>query len=117
MPPGPRRRSHVAGKARVYELAKELGVESKAVLAKLKEIGEFVKSASSTIEAPVVRKLRESLPRDGSSPQPHPPAAAGQEGRARPSTRRQARVPRRLLLRRGCPVAPRRARTPVAEPG
>ena len=43
----------MAGKARVHELAKELGVESKAVLAKLKEMGEFVKSASSTVEAPV----------------------------------------------------------------
>ena len=35
----------MAGKARVHELAKELGVESKTVLAKLKEMGEFVKSA------------------------------------------------------------------------
>ena len=42
----------MAGKARVHELAKELGVESKTVLAKLKELGEFVKSASSTVEAP-----------------------------------------------------------------
>ena len=51
-------RSAVAGKARVHELAKELGVESKTVLAKLKEMGEFVKSASSTVEAPVARRLR-----------------------------------------------------------
>ncbi|WP_171058338.1 translation initiation factor IF-2 N-terminal domain-containing protein, partial [Modestobacter altitudinis] len=36
------------GKARVHELAKELGIDSKTVLAKLKEQGEFVKSASST---------------------------------------------------------------------
>ncbi|HEY5201479.1 MAG TPA: translation initiation factor IF-2 [Acidothermaceae bacterium] len=49
-------------KVRVYELAKELNVESKAVMAKLQEFGEFVRSASSTIEAPVVRKLRESFP-------------------------------------------------------
>ena len=48
----------MAGKARVHELAKELGVESKIVLAKLKEMGEFVKSASSTVEAPVARRLR-----------------------------------------------------------
>src|SRR4051812_35943545 len=51
-------RSAVAGKARVHELAKELGVESKSVLAKLQEMGEFVKSASSTVEAPVARRLR-----------------------------------------------------------
>ncbi|HWG99462.1 MAG TPA: translation initiation factor IF-2 N-terminal domain-containing protein, partial [Pilimelia sp.] len=48
----------MAGKARVHELAKELGVESKTVLAKLKDMGEFVKSASSTVEAPVARRLR-----------------------------------------------------------
>ncbi|MBA3720309.1 MAG: translation initiation factor IF-2 N-terminal domain-containing protein, partial [Nocardioidaceae bacterium] len=44
-------------KARVHELAKELGVPSKLVLETLKDMGEFVKSASSTVEAPVVRKL------------------------------------------------------------
>jgi len=46
-------------KVRVHELAKELGVESKVVLAKLKEMGEFVKSASSTIEPPVQKSRRE----------------------------------------------------------
>jgi len=44
-------------KVRVHELAKQLGMESKVVLAKLQEMGEFVRSASSTVEAPVVRKL------------------------------------------------------------
>jgi translation initiation factor IF-2 len=56
----------VAGKARVHELAKELGVTSKQVLARLNEQGEFVKSASSTVEAPVARRLRESF--GGSKP-------------------------------------------------
>ncbi|MBB5911476.1 translation initiation factor IF-2 [Nocardia transvalensis] len=51
----------MAGKARVHELAKELGVTSKQLLATLKEQGEFVKSASSTVEAPVARRLRESF--------------------------------------------------------
>jgi translation initiation factor IF-2 len=51
----------VAGKARVHELAKELGVTSKEVLARLSDQGEFVKSASSTVEAPVARRLRESF--------------------------------------------------------
>ncbi|MCV7335948.1 translation initiation factor IF-2 N-terminal domain-containing protein, partial [Mycolicibacterium senegalense] len=76
-----------AGKARVHELAKELGVTSKELLAKLKEQGEFVKSASSTVEAPVARRLRESFgakaggkkPEDkprpqGASPAPKPGA-------------------------------------------
>ncbi|HLR95877.1 MAG TPA: translation initiation factor IF-2 [Jiangellaceae bacterium] len=47
-------------KVRVYELAKEFGVESKDVLSTLKDLGEFVRSASSTVEAPVVRKLKEA---------------------------------------------------------
>jgi translation initiation factor IF-2 len=58
----------VAGKARVHELAKELGVTSKEVLARLNEQGEFVKSASSTVEAPVARRLREAF--GGSKPAP-----------------------------------------------
>ena len=58
----------MAGKARVHELAKELGVSSKDVLARLNEQGEFVKSASSTVEAPVARRLRESF--GGSKPAP-----------------------------------------------
>ena len=37
-------------------------MESKEVLAKLQDMGEFVKSASSTVEAPVVRKLIEMFP-------------------------------------------------------
>ena len=44
-------------KVRVHELAKQLGMESKEVLAKLQEMGEFVRSASSTVEPPVARKL------------------------------------------------------------
>jgi len=49
-------------KVRVYELAKDLGLESKELLAKLQEVGEFVRSASSTVEAPVVRKLMDKFP-------------------------------------------------------
>ena len=93
----------MAGKARVHELAKELGVTSKEVLARLSEQGEFVKSASSTVEAPVARRLarvvrrrkagkqarrqrlRDSAPRCGkagpgratATPTPAAPAAGG----------------------------------------
>ncbi|MET9265187.1 translation initiation factor IF-2 [Amycolatopsis sp. NPDC004079] len=69
------------GKARVHELAKELGITSKEVLAKLKEQGEFVKSASSTVEAPVARRLRDAYPakggkKPGPTPGPRPAPAA-----------------------------------------
>jgi hypothetical protein len=52
----------VAGKVRVSALAKEIGVSSKDVLTKLQELGEYVKSPSSTVEAPVARQLREAFP-------------------------------------------------------
>lgn len=51
----------MAGKARVHELAKELGLSSKQVLSKLQDLGANVKSPSSTVEAPVARQLRESV--------------------------------------------------------
>ena len=68
-PPGPRaaaaatpldrpRPAGAGAKVRVYELAAEFGVEAKVVMARLQEMGEFVRSASSTIEKPVVRRLR-----------------------------------------------------------
>ncbi|HEY6790856.1 MAG TPA: translation initiation factor IF-2 N-terminal domain-containing protein, partial [Trebonia sp.] len=74
-------------KVRVYELAKEFGVESKVVMAKLEEMGEFVRSASSTIEAPVVRKLKESL-NSGSA---KPGRNGGGEQRPVPGGRDQGR--------------------------
>ncbi|MCK0440388.1 translation initiation factor IF-2 [Gordonia alkaliphila] len=78
----------MAGKARVHELAKELGVTSKAVLERLKDQGEFVKSASSTVEAPVARRLRESFApandAGGSAPAATPTKAATPSPGAKP---------------------------------
>ncbi len=48
----------MAPKARVYELAKELNVSSEHVLEDLRAMGEFVRSASSTVEPMVVERLR-----------------------------------------------------------
>jgi translation initiation factor IF-2 len=48
-------------KVRVYELAKELGLESAQLLQLLKDMGEFVRSASSPIEAPIERRVKEVL--------------------------------------------------------
>ncbi|MET8138967.1 translation initiation factor IF-2 [Sphaerisporangium sp. NPDC005288] len=81
-------------KVRVYELAKEFGVESKVVMAKLQEMGEFVRSASSTIEAPVVRKLTEALKgssdsrggdRSSRAPKASPRPAPSQAGNGAPA--------------------------------
>ncbi|WP_191966617.1 translation initiation factor IF-2 [Microbacterium testaceum] len=86
-------------KPRVHEIASELGVDSKVALAKLKELGEFVKSPSSTIEPPVARKLRAALAAEGSS------APAGGGSSAAPAARPGAR-----------PGPARPAATPGARP-
>ncbi|MER6045802.1 translation initiation factor IF-2 N-terminal domain-containing protein, partial [Streptomyces sp. NPDC001856] len=71
-------------KVRVYELAKEFGVESKVVMAKLQELGEFVRSASSTIEAPVVRKLTDAFQGGGSGKSGSPSARSPTRSTRRP---------------------------------
>ncbi|GAA4229158.1 hypothetical protein GCM10022254_20980 [Actinomadura meridiana] len=75
-------------KVRVYELAKEFGVESKVVMAKLQEMGEFVRSASSTIEAPVVRRLTEAFSNSSSSKQGDRRAAPKRPSAPRPAAPR-----------------------------
>ncbi|WP_375407234.1 translation initiation factor IF-2 N-terminal domain-containing protein, partial [uncultured Amnibacterium sp.] len=37
-------------KPRVHEIASDLGIDTKLALAKLKEMGEFVKGPSSSVE-------------------------------------------------------------------
>ena len=106
-------------KVRVYELAKELGIESKVLVTKLQDMGEFVRSASSTVEAPVVRKLREAYPAA--------PAAARrtrcarqedrEEGSCRAASRRHPAGDRRGrrargAVRAGGPAGPGRAGRP-----
>ena len=86
-------------KVRVHELAKELGITSKDAVTKLQELGEFVRSASSTIEAPVVRKLRNAFPAAAASKTEAPasrPQGSGQGGRITP----------RPGSRSGCPEGP-----------
>ena len=43
---------------RVYDIAKELGIDTKTALAKLEELGEYVKGGSSTITPPVAARLK-----------------------------------------------------------
>ncbi|MFY1669190.1 translation initiation factor IF-2 [Plantactinospora sp. WMMB334] len=116
----------MAGKARVHELAKELGVESKTVLAKLKEMGEFVKSASSTVEAPVARRLRGAFVASAepsappAAPTPPPtPKAAPTPGTGEPRISAKPGPPRRPTppaKPKGPVPGPPQPATPVAKP-
>ncbi|MET9024182.1 translation initiation factor IF-2 [Nocardia sp. NPDC004168] len=116
----------MAGKARVHELAKELGVTSKELLATLKEQGEFVKSASSTVEAPVARRLRESFaaksaPSNGNKPGARPgpsgrPAPKPAGGGPRPGPRPSAPTPAPTAQETAAPAA-RTGESPAVKPG
>ena len=65
----------MAAKPRVHEVAAELGVDSKVALDKLKEMGEYVKGPSSSIEPPVARRLKAALEAAGIKPAAAPSAA------------------------------------------
>ncbi|THV43241.1 translation initiation factor IF-2 [Glycomyces buryatensis] len=91
----------MAAKPRVHELAKELGTTSKEVLAKLSDMGEFVKSASSTVEAPVARRLRQqyvdgkgapAAPAEAAAPAEDQPKAAAKPRPAAPSPAKVAQT-------------------------
>ncbi|MET4050686.1 translation initiation factor IF-2 [Frigoribacterium sp. PvP054] len=72
-------------KPRVHEIASELGIDSKTALEKLKEMGEFVKGPSSSVEPPVARKLRQAFA--GAAKPSTPTAAAPSAGAAsKPAT-------------------------------
>ncbi|MFI6210766.1 translation initiation factor IF-2 [Nocardia brasiliensis] len=119
----------MAGKARVHELAKELGVTSKELLATLKEQGEFVKSASSTVEAPVARRLRESFAsksapsngtKSGSRPGPSSsarPAAKPAGNGPRPGPRPSAPAPAPAAQETVREASPARTEGPAVKPG
>ncbi|MEU6526014.1 translation initiation factor IF-2 [Streptomyces sp. NPDC046924] len=93
-------------KVRVYELAKEFGVESKVVMAKLQELGEFVRSASSTIEAPVVRKLTDAFQQGGGNGKSAAKPGAPRKAAPKPGAPSPAQAAR--------PAAPKPAPKPAA---
>ncbi|MEU4190163.1 translation initiation factor IF-2 [Streptomyces griseoluteus] len=110
-------------KVRVYELAKEFGVESKVVMAKLQELGEFVRSASSTIEAPVVRKLTDAFQGGGngkSAGKPAPRKATPKPGAPSPAQSARPAAPKPGAPKPAAqqPVAPAASSAPApAAPG
>ncbi|MFF0271026.1 translation initiation factor IF-2 [Kribbella sp. NPDC004536] len=101
-------------KVRVYELAKELGVTSKVVLTRLNDMGEFVRSASSTIEAPVVRRLAEEFEKNP------PKKRAAKKAAASTSAAPQATAPVAPAAPKpaqpATPKAPAERPAPAAEP-
>jgi translation initiation factor IF-2 len=107
-------------KVRVYELAKELGLESKELLQTLNDMGEFVRSASSTIEAPVVRRLREkSASSQSAAPAAAKPAPAAPQKPAAPTpapTKPAVTAPVEAKAPAATPAAPAPAPAPSPAP-
>ena len=94
---------------RVHEFAKEVGVPSKEVIAKLKEMGEFVKSSSSTLNPMVLKKLRAAYPGKQSAPAAEAKAAKpAPKPAAKPAAAKPA-APK--------PAAAQSAPKPAAKPG
>ncbi len=90
-------------KPRVHEIAKELGITSKEALTKLQELGEYVKTSSSSLEPPVVKKLRAAFPQQA--------AAAEQK-----SADQKKPAPAKAAAPAPKPGAPKPA-TPAPKPG
>ncbi|WP_315500902.1 translation initiation factor IF-2 [Actinomyces radicidentis] len=116
-------------KPRVHELAKELDptgkkITSKVILAWLKDQGEFVKAASSAVEPPVARRVREhfgsqaeaadggakpAAPKPSSAPKPgaKPAAPAAQKPAAPAAPKAASEAP--------APSAPKPAAKPAQQ--
>ena len=104
---------------RVHEFAKEVGVPSKEVIAKLKDMGEFVKSSSSTLNPMVLKKLRAEFPAAAAKPAAK---AAPAESAAKPAPKpaaakpaaKPAATPKPAAAKPAAKLAPKPAAKPAA---
>ena len=98
---------------RVHEFAKEVGVPSKEVIAKLKDMGEFVKSSSSTLNPMVLKKLRAEFPAAAAKPAAK---AAPAESVAKPAPKPAAAKPAAKPAAAPKPAAAKPAAKPAPKP-
>ena len=98
---------------RVHEFAKEVGVPSKEVIAKLKDMGEFVKSSSSTLNPMVLKKLRAEFPAAAAKPAAKAaPAESAAKPAAKPAPKPAAAKP--AAAKPAAKPAPKPAAKPAA---
>jgi translation initiation factor IF-2 len=72
-------------KARVSALAKEIGLPSKQLIEWLNSNGEYVKTPSSTVEAPVIAKVHAAFPTVVAEDAPKPAATSAAAKQAAPA--------------------------------
>ena len=110
-------------KPRVHELAKELDpsgkkVTSKIILAWLKDQGEFVKAASSAVEPPVARRVREHfapmVEGDGAKKAKSDAPKPGAKKAAKPAAPKPAAKPAPKPAKPAAKPAPAEAAKPAA---
>ena len=102
---------------RVHEFAKEVGVPSKEVIAKLKDMGEFVKSSSSTLNPMVLKKLRAEFPAAAAKPAAKAgPAESAAKPAPKPAAAKPAAkpAPKPAAAKPAAKPAPKPAAKPVA---
>ena len=104
---------------RVHEFAKEVGVPSKEVIAKLKDMGEFVKSSSSTLNPMVLKKLRAEFPAAAAKPAAKAaPAESAAKSAPKPAAAKPAAkpaaTPKPAAAKPAAKPAPKPAAKPVA---
>ena len=97
-------------KPRVHEVAKELGLTSKEVLAHLEKIGEPVKSHSSSLEEGVAQRVRTDLG-NGAAPasKKKEPAQTAAKPAAEAPAKKEAKAPAK-------PASAKKAAAPAAKP-
>ncbi|QIK64007.1 translation initiation factor IF-2 [Leucobacter viscericola] len=105
---------------RVHEIAAEIGVDSKVVLAKLKDMGEFVKASSSSVAPPVARKVKAALEAEGvtkAKGEDSADKAADAKPAAKPASAAAAKpAAKKPAGPRPGPKAPAKAEAPKPEP-
>ena len=110
-------------KPRVHEIAKEIGKTSKELLAWLGENGEYVRGPSSTLEAPVVRRVREAFAAKSEEPAPKKPAPSAKGAAPAPAEHPDMPVATpgapdpTAPPSSGAPTAPARPSAPRPAPG
>ncbi len=91
---------------RVHELAKQLGITSKELRAYLDSRGEFVKSASSMVEAPIVREVSAHYAAMAEAAKPAEPEPA------KPAAKPAAKQPAQPVAKPGAKPGPKTAAKP-----
>ncbi|HWA65011.1 MAG TPA: translation initiation factor IF-2 N-terminal domain-containing protein, partial [Mycobacteriales bacterium] len=103
-------------KERVSALAKQIGMPSKQLIEWLNNNGEYVKTPSSTVEAPVVAKVFAAFPPVAEAEKPAPKAtkkAAAPEVPAAPDVD-SASAPVESPMTPAAPLAPAATAAPAA---